>query len=149
MKLILKDKLPPLKNAYTLHIAVSSGDADHEETKTYTYEDNSDGREELNSDMELLMGFFNMKLTDGSYYQRVNAAIEQRGKELGIEYPFDNYYALVGWDVTDRSGTVFAEPKEMWVTWHSPDGTVYDMDIELPNGKTYASIHRAFQDYEK
>lgn len=105
-------------NKWVMYFSNMSGDGDHYETTTKEFPDGNNPTGLLNDMMNLLDLYttsWRMKGNDKYDEDKVLEEIKRVGKKLGFEDPVDEYYELVGNDITCEGRS--ASPQEAWISY--------------------------------
>lgn len=124
-------------SCYRLHVKSMSGDADLYQTATRDIR----SEEELEKLILLFDAFFDLDHNSQCDYNSVVSAIEEKGEELGFEYPTDEYGDLTGYDVIYQGN--FAKPNIIWVTWFNEYGEEYEVSFDY-KGERVTKIARGY-----
>lgn len=139
-KVYIGEKVPKTAhvNIYCLTVNSMSGDADH-------YEDNvmwftPDKMEDMLKDINLMIGYFKLDHNFCHKEEAMLAEIEKIGKELGLEYPCDDFSGYAGNDVTCEGQ--YAMPDFMRLTYYGHSGDEFYCGIELDDGRYVQAVGR-------
>lgn len=118
-----KKKTPKLK--WRLHVRAMSGDADHYEHKTSTFNSVA----ELEKYFSLVDAFCRLSWNAGCDDKAVRYAVKVAAKlvNLNSDEAWDWYTDFIGYDVT--SDGHLASPDNVWVTYFDEHGLEHDVTI--------------------